>query len=78
MSHYGWNFCQKCHAEDDRCDHKITLEDREALLYVDTMPRYSQGNSVYRYTMYLLFKEALDRRLPTRSPEPKQVERTYQ
>ena len=50
------NECQKCEMEDDRCNHSPF--DRDVLKYVDSMPRYPFLNSINRYSMYLLFREA--------------------
>lgn len=74
---YGFNACQKCHMEDDRCDHRTSQEDAIALMYVDFMPRFNQSNSVNRYSMYLIVKAALDRKLPENQHEysPRQPKR---
>ena len=50
--------CIKCHQEDDRCDHKVTDLDKVIAGYVDKMPRFNQGNSVYRYSMFLVLMAA--------------------
>ena len=69
------NECLKCEMEDDRCDHsQLTELDIKILTYVKSMPRYPFLNSVNRYSMYLLFREAFLGHAPTsqKDYEPKQ------
>lgn len=74
---FGFEFCAKCHAEDDRCDHKVTNEDVIILSYVDSMPRFTQGNSVHRYGMFLVLEAARNGAHPPNEHEftPTQVNR---
>lgn len=77
MNTFPADYCAKCHFEDDRCDHRVPLSDKIILNFVDSMPRFSQGNSVNRYGMYLVFRDAVERRIPTDQSDyqPKQVKR---
>ena len=57
---YGFDKCKRCHMEDDRCDHSPMRPDEElAMAYVESMPRYPFLNSVNRYSMFILFSDAL-------------------